>query len=343
MNTKNTEMNVINKALEIFKKTIGLTVHAQPNTFPATYGTNTVIRIAWQDMEWRFVVEFKNTLTRATLGVAVQQLRRFPQKGILVTRCVTPQVADLLKKMDVPFVDMAGNVYINEPPLFIFVKGNKLDAPYRPAPPTRAFRPGGLRVIFALLCNPDLENAPFREIAKVATVALGTVERVMGDLRQMRFLIDMGTRGRRLIRKENLLTRWVTAYPEQLRPKLLMGHYRTTNYDWWKYADLQPFKAYWGGEIAATILTKHLKPQIATIYANQPLGRLLLKYKIKKDPHGNIEILRTFWNFEYNLPHPYLVHPLLIYADLLARGDARNIETAEIIYEQELTRFIQED
>ena len=80
-----------------------------------------------------------------------------------------------------------------------------------------------------------------------------------------------------------------------------------------------------------------------SIYTNQPLGKLLLKNKIKKDPNGNIEIFKAFWEFEYNWPHRNLVHPLLIYADLLATGDARNIETAEIIYEQELTRLIRED
>ncbi len=38
-----------------------------------------------------------------------------------------------------------------------------------------------------------------------------------------------------------------------------------------------------------------------------------------------------------------LAPPLLIYADLLATGDTRNIETARMIYEQELTGLIRED
>jgi len=245
--------------------------------------------------------------------------------------------------MDVPFIDAAGNAYINEPPLFIFVKGNKLADTHRPDPPPRAFRPAGLQVVFALLCNPGLEKAPFREITKVAGVALGTVAWVIGDLKQMGYLVDMGKRGRRLVRKDNLLTRWVTAYPEQLRPKQLIDRYRATDYDWWQYADLHAFEAYWGGEIAAATLTRYLKPQIVTIYATQAPGPLLLKHKIKKDPHGDIEILRVFWKFEHNWQHPNLVHPLLIYADLITAGDARNIETARIIYEQEFARLIRED
>ncbi|MBE3112412.1 MAG: hypothetical protein IMZ46_18205 [Acidobacteria bacterium] len=37
------------------------------------------------------------------------------------------------------------------------------------------------------------------------------------------------------------------------------------------------------------------------------------------------------------------VHPLLIYADLVASGSDRNIETAKIIYEQHISRYLRED
>lgn len=343
MKTNQDMTEILQNALEVFKKTTTLTADIQHKEVHDTQGPDAVIRIGFQDIERYFAVEVKKIFTHATLGVAVQQLQKFPQRGLIVTQYVTPQIAELLKEMDVLFIDLAGNAYINEPPLFIFVKGNKLPDTYRKVPQARAFQPAGLKVVFALLCNPGLENAPFREIAKAANVALGTVGWVMRDLKQMGHVIDMGKRGRRLTQKENLLTRWVTIYPEQLRPKQLVGRYRAANYEWWKNTDLNTFNAYWGGEIAAAMLTKYLKPQFVTIYATQPLGKLLLKNKIKKDPNGDIEILKAFWGFKYNFPHRNLVHPLLIYADLLPTGDARNIETARIIYEQELTGFIRED
>ena len=40
--------------------------------------------------------------------------------------------------------------------------------------------------------------------------------------------------------------------------------------------------------------------------------------------------------------HNNLVPPLLIYKDLMAFGDTRNIETARIIYEKELKKGILE-
>jgi hypothetical protein len=158
-------------------------------------------------------------------------------------------------------------------------------------------------------------------------------------------LVEMGKRGRRLIHKEKLLARWATAYPEQLRPKKLLGTFKAANADWWKETELPDPDTYWGGEVAAAKLTQHLKPQTATIYTPElkALFEWLIKNRIRQDPDGNIEILRKFWKFEPDWEYPTLTHPVLIYADLLATADARNIETARIIYDKEILRLIRED
>ena len=207
----------------------------------------------------------------------------------------------------------------------------------------RAFRPAGLQVLFALLCNPGLENAPFRKIVEKARAALGTVGIVMNDLKKLNYLIEIPPEKRRLIRKKDLLNRWITAYPEQLRPKQIIGLFRAENRDWWQQADISDLNIFWGGEVAAAQLTEYLKPQNITVYTNKPVGEFLLRNRIRRDPQGDIEILRMFWNFEKDWPYKNMVPPLLIYADLLATGEARNIETARILYEKELDRFIRED
>ena len=343
MKVKNTERDVLHRALEMFRKNTGLTLEIEPYPLQVTYRPDAVIKIIWQNLKFLFEAEIKNNITRATLGGAVQRLNFFKEKGILITRYITPQIADELRKMNIPFMDAAGNAYINEPPLFIFLKGNKLIHDYHVNRPTRTFQPAGLQVLFAFLCNPGLENAPYREIAKKADVALGTVGWIIYDLRRLNYLIETKIRKRKLTQKEDLLNRWVTAYPEQLRPKMIMGFYTADNLGWWKNAEIENFNVFWGGEVAAAWLTKYLKPQKITIYANQPISRFLMRNKIKKDPNGDIEILRVFWNFEVDWHKKKVVPPLLIYADLLATGDARNIETARMIYENELNRYIRED
>jgi len=64
-------------------------------------------------------------------------------------------------------------------------KGNKPTEELRQELLNRAFKVRGLQILFALLCNPGLENQPLREMAKVADVALGTVQWVLKDLNTM--------------------------------------------------------------------------------------------------------------------------------------------------------------
>lgn len=346
MKTRKQNQEILRKALEAFEKITGLATELYPVLEPAVLKTETpdaAIDIKLNDVVLHFEVEIKANLTHAMIGMIKQQLKAKKRKNIIITKYVTPQIADKLKDINIPFIDTAGNIYISEPNLFLFVKGNRTEMPNEKLQ-TRAFQPAGLQVIYTLLCNPKLANANYRKIAKVADVALGTVGWVMQDLKRMGLIIDMGRHGRRLIKKEKLLTKWVTTYPEQLRPKKLIGKYDVIDPLFWKYKDL-PLKANWGGEVAAAKLNKYLKPEIVTIYTNEEetLNKYIIENRIKKDPEGKIEILKTFWEREQKKPYQNLVHPILIYADLQATGDARNIETAEMIYEQELAGFIRED
>ncbi len=115
----------------------------------------------------------------------------------------------------------------------------------------------------------------------------------MRDLEGKNLLLDMEEKGRRLLDKKELLTRWVTAYPEQLRPKLQLGRFQAPAGNWWEDAAFND-QAYFGGEVAAHFITKYLKPQLVTIYACRPLGPLLLQNKLNQAPGGDIEILQVF-------------------------------------------------
>jgi hypothetical protein len=125
-----------------------------------------------------------------------------------------------------------------------------------------------------------------------------------------------------------------------------VGRYKAPEHDWWRKVRLETFDAYWGGEVAAAALTQHLKPQIVTVYTKQDPAQLLLRNRMIKHHRGDVEVIRTFWDFEDDRPHGThgeIVHPILVYADLLATGDDRNAETAKIIYEQQVTRYLRED
>jgi len=345
MKTLYPETEILEKALENFRHTTGqnFTIIAEQYTNPIGRRADALIRWEAPDRDIDFVAAIKTRVTQATLGAAVLHLKNFPQKGLIIAEYVNPNMAEQLKEMGLAFMDTAGNAYLNEPPLFIFIKGNKPEVVPVGQKPIRAFQAAGLKIIFALLHNPQLTGAPYRDIAAAAKVALGTVGCVLNDLKEAGYLIDMGVRGRRLAEKKKLLDRWTIAYPERLRPKLLIGRYRAEQPQWWENAVIRHLQAYWGGEVAAAKMTQYLKPQHATIYTKRKPAELILENRLKQDHHGNLEILKVFWDTKYNQPDPDLAPPLLVYADLLTTGDARNMETARIIYEQALTRLVRED
>lgn len=289
----------------------------------------------------KFYAEIKGFITKATIGHVARQIRRFGKPGILVTRHVTPPMAEKLKELNIAFIDTAGNAYINEPPFFVYIIGQKKKEIPATETIVRAFRPTGLKVVFALLCLPELVKAPYRDIARAANVALGTVGRVMYDLRKLNFLVDRGKHGRKLINTDKLLDTWIHAYARELRPKLYIGHYDATREEWWEKINMGKNQFFLGGEPAAARLTDYLKPETITIYGPEEINKFLIVNHLKKDPQGKIEIFQKFWNFDYPWNYKTLVPPLLIYADLIATADDRNIETARIIYDQYIDRLIE--
>lgn len=267
-------------------------------------------------------------------------------RQVIVLTQATAEMADKLRQDGIQFLDTAGNGYINQPPIYLFVKGNKAQNVTGTPVTPRAFKQTGLRVLFALLCNPGLENEPYRTIADKTKVALGMVNWVVKDLRDLGFLLEMGTgRARRLqlTHKKFFLDRWVTAYAEQLRPKLVLGRYKGTE-GWWQKTTLETGKALWGGEVAAAKLTNYLNPQTVTIYVDSDdQATVILPNRLRKDPQGDVELVARFWQPETIAPNGDMVHPLLVYADLMATGNQRNIETARMIYDQQLAQLVRED
>ncbi len=289
----------------------------------------------------KYCAEIKGTIAKATLGYVAEQIRRFEKPGILVTRHVTPQMAERLRALNAAFIDTAGNAYINDPPIFIYIIGRKLKG----IPPRnitgRAFRPTGLKVVFALLCQPELVKAPYRDIVKKTNVAQGTVGWVLHDLRQQNYLVDRGKYGRKLINVEKLLNTWIETYTRELRPKLYIGKYATKKAGWWKNIDWRKTNTFLGAEPAAAILTDYLKPETITVYGPEDINQLLLTHHLKKAPNGNVEILKKFWEFYYPWNYDGIAPPLLVYADLIATANDRNIETARIIYDKFINGFIE--
>jgi len=321
-------------------RNLGISIRIEPKPPTRAQGADAFVRIEHGAQGRVYPVEVRRALQPATLGIALQGLQRLGDKAMLVTDYVTPALADELKARHIAFLDTAGNAYIEEGPLLIWVKGQKrADKPYADPVAGKAFQPTGLQVLFALLCNPEAVNRPYRELGTMAGVAHGTVGWVIPDLQQQGFVRDLnGKRGtRRLFQQERLVAQWVDAYARTLRPRTLLGRYHVKTFDGWQDWPLAEYGAQWGGEPAGALLTDYLRPGELTLYADKMPALLAARMKFLKDPEPGhtavVEVRKRFWSFPTTPHHPDLVPPLLVYADLLATGDARCIETAKMIYD----------
>lgn len=283
-----------------------------------------------------YAAQVKGGLRPATLGSIVHQLRARGGRPLLVADHVTPPLADALRMAGVEFIDGAGNAFLHEPPTLVFVKGQRPTGQAGPAERGRAFQATGLQVLFALLARPDLVARPYREIAVAAGVAHGTVGWVMAELPGLGFVAAVGGR-RRLINGERLLDRWTEAYARTLRPRLLLGRFRGA-LEAIQGQDRWPEGVLAGAEIAAARLTRHLRPGTATFYVTDIDPMALLKLALRADAGGNVEFRRRFWDFPAD--DPLLTPTMLVYADLLAIGDARCLEAAQLLRGPLLARLV---
>ena len=153
----------------------------------------------------------------------------------------------------------------------------------------------------------------------------------MAELPKLGFVTEM--RGRRvLMQRERLLQQRAEFYPRILRPRLLLGRSQAETLAWWNTVDPTEYGAVLGGEPAAGRITRYLRPGTATFYAQKIDPRLIIDLRLRTDPGGNVEIYRRFWTFDAT--NAALAPEPLVYADLMATGDGRCMETAKMIYEQ---------
>jgi hypothetical protein len=84
----------------------------------------------------------------------------------------------------VHYVDSVGNMYLKGDGLLLDVRGRRGPSvrPGTPGQPLRTFKPSGLKVVFALLAEPELIRAPYRELSHASGISLGTVQWVMTEL-----------------------------------------------------------------------------------------------------------------------------------------------------------------
>lgn len=299
----------------------------------------------------RLAAEIKKWATQANLGAVINQSKNLaePGQGLLIADYINPNMGERLKEAEIQFLDTAGNAYINQRPVYIYIKGNKPQqavAAKERVKTGKAFQPAGMKVVFAFFRDRDLINAPYRAIADQAGVALGTVGWIIRDLIAQGFLLE-GINGnrRKLADYDLLVDKWVEAYPHKLKGKHKIGTFTTRNPDWWKATNPEKFDALWGGEIAAAKYINYLNPIHGVVYVNKAnMANILQTARLRKTEHHErhdiqIDLIEPFWKEAKNKGNTEpvgLAHPIIVYADLVETGDPRNLDTANKLREKYL-------
>jgi len=327
----------VKDALRAFHEQTGVEGHAE---LPLRQEQGIAVILQRKRAVWQYEAIVMPWLTQAHIGLLKTTLaRKKHTKRMLVTRYATPDQARQLRDMNRAFIDTCGNAFINEDDFHVFIIGQKREVANEAKGGT-LLQPSALKVLFAFLCMEGFEGRTHEEIKRATGVSVGTINRLLQTLENEKFLFRLKDRPRRLYGKGDLITTWITAYPQRLRHKQVLGRFTAANEQWWRETNPVAYDAQWGGEVGGYYLTEYLKPQVVTLYADRLPQELIIKERLRTDPRGEIEILRRFWQFRLDGPRPDVVPPLLAYADLVGTRNDRNVEAAKIVYERYIARYI---
>lgn len=326
------EQVVLEEALAALRRNTGVDAQLIKRCDPHMAG-DALIEVKTTTKKYKFLAGIKTVRHFATVGLVKEQLAHLDRGlyPLLVAPYITRALAEHCRALQLPFIDTAGNAYLDAPGLTVYVTGEPRPDTTGIDPHYRAYTTVGMKVVFALLCRPELVEATQRILAEAAQVALGTVGPVIADLENRSYLVQRDKKV--LANTKKLMEEWVARFPDALRPKLLKNRYQA-DADRLITLNLRAQHAFWGAEVAAQRLTEYLKPEHFTIYLQGDGKPLLNQARMRLDPKGNTELLQAFWNFPEDPAYPDLVPPLLAYADLMATQDGRNLETARLLYEQ---------
>lgn len=281
-------------------------------------------------------IVFKKNINGADLAYLTQLKSSNPNFVVLCGK-IYPSWRAKLKMNNVNYLDSAGNAFINLPSLFIYVEGQK-NYPVAIKTKRQLFSKTSIKVIFHFLAQPQLIEQPYRTIAQQLNVSLGTITNTIHQLQEQSFLLKNKKTKWQWYRRKSLLEEWITAYQQKLKPDLLLGNYRFVNKELpsnWVTISL-PKNSWWGEEAAGKLETDYLRPGILTIYTEKEALDLMKSLHLLPDETGNIKIYQKFWQSFIIEGDNKITPSLLTYADLIGTGLPRNLETAQLIWDEKL-------
>ncbi len=286
-------------------------------------------RLAGPWGNYHYYIKAVPKLTPTLVDLVIHQIKTSPApkdaNPLLVSHYISPRLAAKLKQQNIEYADCAGNLFLNQMPLYIEIGGQK--HPKKPAGADRLFRPAGLKLIYLLLRNHQAINATYRTLADDCGIALGAIGDLFSELEKRGNLSVDEQGNRKLYAIEELLQRWQLGYLETLRPKLQLQRCKLSpGYTVQQLPELLQQMAegrqiLLGGEAGAALLSSGFRPAEAVLYLEPELQlKAMLQLHLLPDPQGEVTLLQPFgqqchWN-GWQPEGLTLADPLLTFAEL---------------------------
>ena len=250
---------------------------------------------------------------------------------LLFTERVTETVGQILRDLGVNYIDTAGNAWIQNADLLVWVEGKQAASPPLPVRTTTK----ALQLSFLFLTGHPWCNEPYRRLAEHTGLSIGMISKAVKMLARDGH-VTVGENGRWLRQPEKFLAHWEDNWRAQLRPQLgeirCQGRPDPGFHELLKMCSSEP---QWlvGGELAATRVCGNVVPVNATIHV--PPGnrtKAMERMRLRPNPEGTVTILETFGSNNRWSEKPskvtselafQLADPILIRAELLGNQDER--------------------
>jgi hypothetical protein len=171
-----------------------------------------------------------------------------------------------------------------------------------------------------------------RDVATAAGISKSTAAEHLQWLAEQGF-IDRARRQASVVRRRDLLDRWLAAYADTVRRAWLVGTYRSQIRDPEELAQL--IEREWGEQVwafgggaAAWRMKQFYRGEDTVLHVDHLAADSLRRIRAIAADDGPITVLRTPGTVAYEGAGPHLAHPLLVYTEMMTARDPRMREGA---------------
>lgn len=330
------------ETLRALGKTVTVEVIAHRRGYAGSPGKRT-LRLSLGTNAARLVFEVRTTGSRLSDPLAtriIEESRRAHGSWLLCAPYIPLLVGHRLAAQRVSYVDLAGNCHIETEGLLIaHVEGKRRIGHC----PTRSSGIKAHQLLFALLAEPELAEAPVRKIALEAGIGKSTTLELLGTLRGQA-LLDCNPGKRQLHSGRVLLERWLTAYADVVRPSWLVARGKPMVADPLALEALLERECTgcaWalGGSAAASYMVPIDRGAETVVHMAEVPPNLLERLQAVPAANGPLSILHTPGTLAYRGTRPHLAHPLLVYTELLTSPEPQSEQAARALREMFLAHL----